>query len=191
MSSNPSRVLTNNSNRVRRVDLVLPSLFLCPVYLNQNFASLCPNSPNRSKKDVTGRGVGPAFPFFNPGGCPAPVASFATGRDFDLRELRMPSQVPRPVPAKNAGTRTGQPLDLRFYLERMGQPPNSRSFASLRMTTLFLMRRKKRCSDGDQLRATTESSLTAPRARSAASAACDAEVWSRPSSAGFRSCRQS
>jgi hypothetical protein len=45
------------------------------------------------------------------------------GGDFDLRELRMPSQVPRPVPAKNAGTRTGQPLDLRFYLERMGQPP--------------------------------------------------------------------
>ena len=45
--------------------------------------------------------------------------------DFDLHELRMPSQVPRPVPAKNAGTRTGQPLDLRFYLERMGQPPMS------------------------------------------------------------------
>ena len=44
------------------------------------------------------------------------------GGDFDLRELRMPSQVPRPVPAKNAGTRTGQPLDLRFYLERMGRP---------------------------------------------------------------------
>ena len=42
---------------------------------------------------------------------------------FLLQELRMPSQVPRPVPAKNAGTRTGQPLDLRFYLERMGQPP--------------------------------------------------------------------
>ena len=45
------------------------------------------------------------------------------GGDFDLHELRMPSQVPRPVPAKNAGTRTGQPLDFGFYSERMGQPP--------------------------------------------------------------------
>jgi len=34
------------------------------------------------------------------------------GGDFDLHELRMPSQVPRPVPARNAGTRTGQPLDF-------------------------------------------------------------------------------
>ena len=33
-----------------------------------------------------------------------------------------PSQIPRPVAAKNVGTRTGQPLDLRFYSERMGQP---------------------------------------------------------------------
>jgi hypothetical protein len=39
------------------------------------------------------------------------------GGDFDLHELRMPSQVPRLVPAKNAGTRTGQPLELRFYSE--------------------------------------------------------------------------
>jgi hypothetical protein len=45
------------------------------------------------------------------------------GGDFDLHELKMPSQVPRPVPTKNAGTRTGQPLDLRSYSERMGQPP--------------------------------------------------------------------
>jgi len=48
------------------------------------------------------------------------------GGDFDLRELRMPSQVPRPVPAKNAGTRTGQPLDLRFYSERIGPAPGGR-----------------------------------------------------------------
>src|SRR5271157_1003601 len=58
-------------------------------------------------------GAGPAFPQFNPRGCPALVASPAgRGRpalhrrsgDFDLRELRTPSQVPRPVRAKNAGT---------------------------------------------------------------------------------------
>src|ERR1035437_8694106 len=46
--------------------------------------------------------------------------------DFDLHELRMPSQVPRPVPAKNAGTRTGRSLVLSFYLEGMAQPPTSR-----------------------------------------------------------------
>jgi hypothetical protein len=42
----------------------------------------------------------------------------------------MAGQVPRPfgklragsVPAKNAGTRTGQPLDLRFYSDKDGQP---------------------------------------------------------------------
>jgi uncharacterized protein len=39
------------------------------------------------------------------------------------RQFKASCCIPRPVPAKNAGTRTGQPLDFRFYLERMGQPP--------------------------------------------------------------------
>jgi hypothetical protein len=58
-----------------------------------------------------------------PEGAPLLSHLLRHGGDFDLRELRMPSQVPRPVPAKNAGARMGQPLDLRFYSERMGQPP--------------------------------------------------------------------
>src|SRR5271169_6391298 len=60
-------------------------------------------------------GAGPAFPHFSPRGCPLLLRLLRQGGDSDLHELRMPSQVPRPVPAKNAGARMGQPLDLRFY----------------------------------------------------------------------------
>jgi len=34
-----------------------------------------------------------------------------------------PSQEPRPVPAKNAGTRTGQPLDLNILIGKDGPAP--------------------------------------------------------------------
>ena len=42
--------------------------------------------------------------------------------DFDLHELRMPKPSSPPCPCKERRTRTGQPPDLRFYSERMGQP---------------------------------------------------------------------
>src|ERR1017187_2888219 len=72
---------------------------------------------------MAARGLAHPFLILILEGAPLLSRLLRQGGDFDLRELRMPSQVPRPVPAKNAGTRTGQPLDLRFYLERMGQPP--------------------------------------------------------------------
>ena len=67
------------------------------------------------------RGLAQPFLILILEGAPLLSRLLRQGGDFDLHELRMPSQVPHPVPAKNAGTRTGQPLDLRFYLERMGQ----------------------------------------------------------------------
>jgi hypothetical protein len=45
------------------------------------------------------------------------------GGDFDPHELMVPSQVLRPVPAKNAGTRTGQPIELRFIRKGRFEPP--------------------------------------------------------------------